>query len=194
MLTAAGEKLRTRHLRSESASSPRVFGNFGVDQQSRTRRAIVLARANAALKLTVRRCFSRRPSRLPVSNLHGVAPLAQAILYAPQAARRSKQVRRWRTCSLTSRRWDDTESHVASSSPDRIVLSSLSGTLPSLFESHRVSQSHPETLKSHCRSRGVDQFTMLRSASLLLANTSQFTAAPAGVHRVCRAQSANVTA
>src|SRR5438094_54669 len=65
MLTAAGEKLRTRHLRSESASSPRVFGNFRVDQQVALRRAIVLTRANSALKLTVRRCFSRRPSRLP---------------------------------------------------------------------------------------------------------------------------------
>src|SRR5437762_4072554 len=58
----------------------------------------------------------------------------------------------------------------------------------------RASQSQPETLKSHCRSRGANQFTMLRSASLLLANTNQFTATPVGVRRVCRAQSANVAA
>jgi len=58
----------------------------------------------------------------------------------------------------------------------------------------RASQSHPETLKSHCSFRGVDQSTKLRFASLLLANTNQFTASPAGVECLCRAQSANVSA
>src|SRR5438045_6113534 len=96
--------------------------------------------------------------------------------------------------NLTSRRWDDTESHLARSSP------ALSRALPldrkSAFtvREPRASQSHLEILKSHCRSVGVNEFALLRSASRLLANMNQFTASPAGVDRSCRAQSAYVSA
>src|SRR5207248_1399376 len=91
--------------------------------------------ANSALKLTVRPRISRRPSRLPRLEFARRRATCTGIIGcaasgAPLDAGRPPAAR-----NLTSRRWDDTESHVASSSPVRIVLLPLNGTLRSLFES-----------------------------------------------------------
>ena len=72
---------------------------------------------NSALKLTVRRPFSRRPSRLPRLEFARCRAACTGIIGcaasgAPLDADRLPAAR-----NLTSRRWDDTESHVARSSP-----------------------------------------------------------------------------
>ena len=150
--------------------------------------------ANSPLKLTVRLCFSRRPSRLRRLEFARRRATCTGIIGCAASGAPLDAVRPKAARSLMSGRWDDTESHLARSSP------ALSRALPLDRESAftvrepRTSQSHPETLKSNCRSRGVKQFTMLRSAFRLYANPNQFTASPAGVECLCRAQSANVSA
>ena len=87
------------------------------------------------MKLTVRPRFFRRPSRLRRLEFARRRATCTGIIGCAASGAPLDAGRHLAARNLTSRRWDDTESHVASSSPARIVLSSLNGTLRSLFES-----------------------------------------------------------
>ena len=133
------------------------------------------ARPNSALKLTVRRRLARRPSHLSHLIYARRRAACKGIIGVAASGAPLDAGHRRTARNLTSRRWDDTESEVASSSPARIDSLVIKQNIAFTVREPRAFQSQPETLKSHCRSRGVDQFTKHRSASLLLANTNQFT-------------------
>ena len=163
-------------------------------RECRRRRGIYGRRPNSSLKLTVRPLISRRPSRLP----------RLEFCTASRRLHRHYRMRRKRRAARSRPPSGGPQFNVKTLGRHGIslgkIVASSSRTLPldrkSVFtvREPRASQSDPKTLKSHCRFHGVNQFTMLRPASRSVASTSQFTASPAGVECLCRAQSANVSA